>query len=110
MSKIDESCPYCETKFSIEFDNEDDELMFCPSCGEELPEFEADEPIDMYHDEEWNQQTIMDILTPHGKTLDTCEAVVERYKNNPQYKDNKTVQEWVRQSELVIITNKVSIP
>jgi transcription initiation factor IIE alpha subunit len=54
MSKIDESCPYCETKFSIEFDNEDDELMFCPSCGEELPEFEADEPIDMYHDEEWN--------------------------------------------------------
>jgi hypothetical protein len=51
-----------------------------------------------------------DILTPHGKSLDTCESVVKKYKDNPMYKDNRTVQEWVRQSELMIIKHKIRVP
>lgn len=53
MSKNEGHCPYCDTEYRVEFENEDDELMYCPSCGEQVPEFE-EEPIDMYHDEEWN--------------------------------------------------------
>jgi len=51
-----------------------------------------------------------DMLTPHGKLPDTCERVIENYKNNPMYKDNKTVQEWVRQSELMLALHQVRVP
>lgn len=51
--KKESQCPYCDTEFAVEFENEDDVLAFCPSCGEELPEFEEDE-LEMYHDDdEW---------------------------------------------------------
>ena len=50
INKIDAQCPYCETEFHIEFENEDDELVYCPSCGEELPEFEEDAP----YEEDWD--------------------------------------------------------
>lgn len=49
-SRIDHACDYCDTEFSIEFDNEDSELLFCPSCGEELPQFEQDQ-LDMFGDD-----------------------------------------------------------
>lgn len=51
-TKLEERCPYCDTEFVVEFENEDDELMFCPSCGESLPEFEED-PIDIFGDDDW---------------------------------------------------------
>ena len=50
--KIEDRCVYCDTAFVIEFDHEDDELIYCPSCGEQLPEFEED-TIDMFGDEDW---------------------------------------------------------
>lgn len=50
--KYEDRCPYCDTTFSVEFENEDDELIYCPSCGEELPEFEEDAPF-MDEDEDW---------------------------------------------------------
>jgi len=50
--KFEDRCPYCDTSFSVEFENEDDELMHCPSCGEELPEFEEDAPY--VDQEDWD--------------------------------------------------------
>ena len=41
-SKYYENCPYCDTEYRVEFESEDDQLMYCPSCGEEVPEFEED--------------------------------------------------------------------
>jgi hypothetical protein len=41
-------------------------------------------------------------LTYHGRSKDVCQSVITKYKDNPKYKNNKTVQEWVRQSELVL--------
>ena len=53
MVRYEDRCPYCDTEFTVEFDNDDDELVFCPSCGETLPEFEED-AVDMFdEDEEW---------------------------------------------------------
>lgn len=40
----------------------------------------------------------MSTLTPHGKTPDICKFVIERYKDRSEYKDNKTVQQWVQDS------------
>jgi hypothetical protein len=42
-------CAMCEAEFYIEHDQE--EAIYCPFCGEELPE-EADEWDDDYEDEE----------------------------------------------------------
>jgi Zn ribbon nucleic-acid-binding protein len=50
INKFDAKCPYCETEFHIEFENEDDELVYCPSCGEQLPDFEEDAP----YEEDWD--------------------------------------------------------
>lgn len=33
-------CAYCGTEFSIHFEREDDELVYCPSCGEQFSEDE----------------------------------------------------------------------
>ena len=46
-------CPYCDTTYSVEFGHEDDELLYCPSCGEQIPEFDPDEDLieDLYEDE-----------------------------------------------------------
>ena len=38
-------------------------------------------------------------LTFHGKTKEVCEWVVENYKNYKLYSDNKTIQQWVKESE-----------
>ena len=42
INRVEEKCPYCDTQFMIEFELEDDELVFCPSCGEELPDPELE--------------------------------------------------------------------
>jgi len=47
-NKYHETCLYCDTEYYVEFENEDDLLMHCPACGEEL--VEKDEPE---LDEEW---------------------------------------------------------
>ena len=52
MTKQETECPYCDTNFIVEFTNEDDELTFCPACGEELPSFQ-EEQLDMFHDGDW---------------------------------------------------------
>lgn len=49
-------------------------------------------------------------LTPHGQTQDICEFVVEKYKDNPTYEDNKTVQEWVKASEVQLTKHKIRVP
>lgn len=54
MSRIEDRCPYCDTKFSVEFDGDDDELVFCPSCGEELPEEPDDEEDEDYFYEDFD--------------------------------------------------------
>jgi uncharacterized paraquat-inducible protein A len=38
-----EHCPYCDTEYTVEFELEDDESMYCPSCGEQVPEFKEDD-------------------------------------------------------------------
>ena len=39
MTKVyEEQCVYCDTKFMVEFEDEDDHLAYCPACGEELPD------------------------------------------------------------------------
>lgn len=47
------SCAYCGTEFTIEFEKEDDELAYCPSCGEMIVEDEDEdyEELDFYGDE-----------------------------------------------------------
>lgn len=52
VSRFEERCPYCDTEFVVEFDNTDDEVMFCPCCGEQLPEFDEEE-LDFNEDDEW---------------------------------------------------------
>jgi len=53
IARHEDRCPYCDTTFAVEFENDDDELMHCPCCGEELPEFE-DEGPDHNDEDEWN--------------------------------------------------------
>ena len=48
-----ETCPYCDTGYSVEFDDEDDILTNCPACGEMIPEFEEDDEM-MMNDDEWD--------------------------------------------------------
>lgn len=53
MTRLEDRCPYCDTEFVVEFENDDDELMFCPSCGEELPDFEDE--LDLNDDDlDWD--------------------------------------------------------
>lgn len=46
---ITTKCPYCETGYSLEFEDEDIEHSFCPACGEQLPSYEEDVD-DFLHD------------------------------------------------------------
>lgn len=39
-------CPYCDTVYSVEYENEDDLLSFCPACGEDVLEDEDEDLID----------------------------------------------------------------
>lgn len=52
MNKVEDRCPYCDTSFAVEFDSEDDILLHCPCCGEELPEWDEEEIP--YDEDEWN--------------------------------------------------------
>ena len=55
MNRVEDRCPYCDTEFMVEFESDEDELYFCPSCGEELPE--EDEEIEYYDEEyEWDDE------------------------------------------------------
>jgi len=47
-------CEYCDTEYTVEFDNEDCELMYCPSCGELILEIEDDEIYELDDDGEWD--------------------------------------------------------
>lgn len=47
--KYYDECPYCDVKYRVEFDDEDDIVMNCPACGEQVPE-ESDE--DNWYEEE----------------------------------------------------------
>ena len=51
MNRQEDCCPYCDTICIVEFEDEDDLLTFCPSCGEEYPE-EDDEELDCFADED----------------------------------------------------------
>jgi hypothetical protein len=53
---------------------------------------------------------MIELLTPHGRTPEVCESVIERFKDNPMYKDNKTVQDWVKASELALIMHNIRVP
>lgn len=33
-------CSYCGTEFTIHFEKEEDELIYCPACGETMPDDE----------------------------------------------------------------------
>lgn len=49
-----EKCPYCDTEYRVEFEKDDDELMYCPSCGEQVPE-ECDDDYEIEEDDEWDE-------------------------------------------------------
>jgi transcription initiation factor IIE alpha subunit len=54
--KYEETCPYCDTEYSVEFESEDDILANCPACGEQVPEFDDDDDEMMIdEDEEWEE-------------------------------------------------------
>ncbi len=41
-----EECAYCGCQFSVKFEDDDDDVYFCPSCGQEFDEdddYEEDE-------------------------------------------------------------------
>jgi len=46
---IDE-CIYCDAEFTVTTED-DDEVIFCPFCGEEL----VDEEDELYDDEDWDE-------------------------------------------------------
>ena len=47
-----------------------------------------------YGEEPWRK-----FLTLHGQSVEVCKHVIEKYKDNEMYKDNQTVQLWVKHSE-----------
>jgi len=53
MSRYNETCPYCDTQYMVEFEDEDDELVHCPSCGEQVPTFEDEDDYIIDEDGEW---------------------------------------------------------
>ena len=46
------------------------------------------------------------LLVQHGHSIDCAQWVVDSYANNESYKDNVTVQQWVKGSQQVIDENK----
>lgn len=47
-------CYFCDTEFTVDFDTEDAELLFCPSCGEELPDIE-DRGVDEFFQQDYEE-------------------------------------------------------
>ena len=48
------SCPYCDTEYVVEYESADDELMHCPACGEQVPEFEDELDLNDDDDLDWD--------------------------------------------------------
>lgn len=52
MIREEDICDYCDSEFTVEFEDENAEVVFCPFCGEELfneeneLEYEDDEDFD----------------------------------------------------------------
>lgn len=42
-------------------------------------------------------------LSFHGKTKEMCDWVILTYANNEYYKDNTSVQDWLRDSYLFLV-------
>lgn len=53
--EYNEHCPYCDTEYYVEFENDDDILMHCPACGEEV--LFSDDNLDIIDDEEDDEET-----------------------------------------------------
>ena len=53
MIREENSCPYCDNEFVVEFEMDDSEVIFCPFCGEELFD-EDEEDYDDYDD--WDDE------------------------------------------------------
>lgn len=46
QEEVMEECAYCGCQFSVKFEDDDDDVYFCPSCGQEFDEdddYEEDE-------------------------------------------------------------------
>lgn len=46
-----DECDYCGSQFKIVFEDDDEEVQYCPSCGESI-ELEEDGEEEDYYDEE----------------------------------------------------------
>lgn len=49
--KYYDECPYCDVKYRVEFDDDDDIVANCPACGEQVPA-ETDESDGWYEYED----------------------------------------------------------
>ena len=48
---------------------------------------------------------MIDVLSYHGRSKDCAQWVIDAYgevAKSEQYKDNKTMQAWIQQSQLII--------
>lgn len=43
-----------------------------------------------------------DLLTYHGKDIETCKYVLDTFENNVFYKDHLTIQQWVKASRDIL--------
>lgn len=48
---MEHTCEYCETEYSVYFGRHDDVHLYCPACGEQLPQYEENQ-LDFFSDEE----------------------------------------------------------
>ncbi len=44
----------------------------------------------------------MDYLVYHAKDPDLCKWIIQNFKNRDIYKDNATVNDWVKQCEEIL--------
>jgi len=58
MEKAKKHCPQCETKYTIEWDLEEQDLepLTCPFCGYEveIEDYEENEILEQAEDDSWN--------------------------------------------------------
>lgn len=52
------SCPNCESEYAVEFyfDTTDGEPLYCPFCGELIPEADEDEEDEREDGESWKPE------------------------------------------------------
>lgn len=51
MNQDDIECPFCDSRFTVDCEDEDATVAFCPYCGEEL-DADGDGEYDSYEDED----------------------------------------------------------